>query len=245
MEAAEKPKLISIAGPVKKQRVKRSGKKIALKQLAQKNFNRVPVGDERLQGILGNVSEAWDLILLGRSGSGKSNMAAKLIDAIVTAFNCRCTMVNYEEGHEATLQDTLIHRHDLLNRLGNKIEIWDHLTYDELCAEMNKRKSAKLWVIDSIQTAFFTAQQCESIRRNFVLSKKKKIIIWISWADGDNARGSVGRSVQYWAAIKILVKKRIAFPLSNRFGGKKNFIIDEEGARKMWNLKEFNKHKKG
>jgi hypothetical protein len=241
MEVGEKP---PVSAPVKAL-IKPKGKKIGLKQLQQKVFKRVAITDERLKATLGNISDAFDLILFGSSGSGKSNLAAVLIKELVKAFKCKCTLVSYEEGHEATLQDTLINRHNLLNELGNTVQIWDHLTFDELCKEMSRRKSAKLWVIDSIQTSFFTAQQCEYLRSTYVLGKKKKIIIWVSWADGDTAKGAVGKSVQYWAAIKIQVKKRIAFVISNRFGGKKNYIIDDEAARRMWTVKDYNKHKKG
>lgn len=245
MEAIEKPPVLAPIEPPKKKAVRPAGKKIGLKQLAQKVFKRVLIEDERLKGMLGNISDAFDIILFGNSGSGKSNLAAVLIKAFVKAYKCKCTVVSYEEGHEATLQDTLINRHNMHSELGNAVQVWDHLTFDELCSEMNKRKSAKVWVIDSIQTSFFTAAQCEYLRRTFVLSRKKKIIIWVSWAKGDTAKGAVGTSVQYWAAIKIQVKKRIAFPISNRFGGKKNYIIDDEAARKMWDLKDYNKHKKG
>jgi hypothetical protein len=231
--------------PVVQKKVYRkySGSRMGLKQLSQKKFNKIEIKDKGLELLLGNISAGFDIVLFGESGSGKSNLVAKLVKELVIATNERCDYVSFEEGHEATTQETLINKHNLLADLGNNLAIWDNLSYDDLCHVMGKNKSPKIWVIDSVQTSGLTVEQTIMLRQKFVLSKKKKIIIWVSWSDGKNAKGAVGISVQYNAHIKILVKGKIAFPISNRYGGKKNYVIWEEGAIKAWGKKLFNKHK--
>jgi hypothetical protein len=230
--------------PPKKPTRKYSGKRMGLKQLSQRVFNTIAIQDKELQLLLGDISAGFDAIFFGESGSGKSNLVAKVIKELVQATGERCDYVSYEEGHEATTQKTLIHKHNLLEELGNKMGVWDNLSFDDLVHVMGKNKSPKIWVIDSVQTSGLTIEQTKYIRQKFVLGKKKKIVLWISWSSGKNAKGALGESVQYWAHIKIFVKGKIAFPISNRFGGKKNYIIWEEGAKDAWGTKLYNKHKK-
>ena len=230
----------------KQPRIKRkySGKRIGLKQLSQKVFTSITLKNEGLQLLLGKISGAFDIIIMGESGSGKSNLTAEIVKDLVLSTGEKCDYVSYEEGLEATTQEMFINRHNLLQELGGNMGVWDHLSYDDLVHVMSKRQSPKIWVIDSLQTSGFTTEQTKALRKRFVLGKKGKIIIWLSWSLGKNAKGSVGGSVQYWAHIKILVKGKIAFPISSRFGGKKNYVIWEEGAIKAWGKKEFLKHKK-
>ena len=128
------------------------------------------------------------------------------------------------------------------NKVGNLLDITDHATYEELDAMISKRKSPKIWVIDSLQAARFTAKQCADLKRKYVMSRKRKIIIYISWAEGKFPAGAIAKSVEYYAHIKIRVEGFIAF-FKSRFGGNKNYVIWEEGAKRYWGAKLFNKHK--
>lgn len=218
------------------------GKKIGLKQLAQKRYVLVDGLEEAHKDSLGEIEDAFDMIIYGASGNGKSNYIAKLVKALIIALDCKCEYVSYEEGHGKTMQDTLIRRHNMLEELGNRLQLADHYSYEELHKEMGKRRSAKIWVIDSLQAARFTQEQCAKLKADYVLSKKRKIIIYISWSEGKNPHGSVAKSVEYYANIKVYVEKLIAF-IRSRYGGNKNYVIWEEGAKKKWGAKLYNKHK--
>jgi hypothetical protein len=220
-----------------------NGKRMPLEQLSKKRFTFITLQNPLLQALLGKINDNFDIIVFGKSGSGKSNLVAEIIEDLVISTNERCDYVSYEEGHGATTQETLIHRHNLLQKLGNKMAVWDSLSFDDLVHVMAKKNSPKIWVIDSLQTSGFTVEQTKILRQKFILGRKKKIIIWVSWSESDIAKGAIGQSVQYWAHIKILVKGKIAFPVSSRFGGNKNFIIWPEGALKAWGKKLFNKHR--
>ena len=219
-----------------------SGKKIGLKQLAQKTYSSVPGLPEEFTRSFGDIEDAFDMIIWGDSGNGKTNFTVQVIKELMLALNQKCIYISYEEGHTKTLQKTMIERHDMLNTVGNKLEIMDHASFNDLVKRMSKRQSAKIWVIDSIQASGFTQEQCAELKNRFVMSRKKKIIIYISWADGKNPKGSTAVSVKYYAHIKIRVEGFIAF-FRSRFGGNRNFIIWEEGAKKWHGLKPFTKHK--
>jgi hypothetical protein len=238
------PQLPETQKPIRKAapKSKNSGKKIGLKQLSQKTYSEVPNLPEEFTRSFGDIEDAFDCIIYGNSGNGKTNFTVAIIKDLMLALKQKCIYISFEEGHTKTLQKTMIHRHDMLNQVGNLLEILDHSTYDELVARMAKRKSAKIWVIDSLQASHLTEQQCANLKNRFVMSRKKKIIIYVSWADGKKPKGAVAQAVEYYAHIKIRVEGLIAF-FKSRFGGNKNYVVWEEGAKKYWGLKVFSKHK--
>lgn len=221
---------------------KNSGRKIGLKQLSQKTYSEVPNLPQEIMQSFGDIEDAFDCIIYGNSGNGKTNFIVAVLKDFIKALKAKCLYISYEEGHTKTLQKTMIQRHDMLNQVGNMLEILDHATYDELVARMSKRKSAKIWVIDSLQASHFTEEQCAYIKQHFVMSRKKKMVFYISWADGKMPKGATAKSVEYYAHIKIRIEGLIAF-FKSRFGGNKNYIVWEEGAKKYWGLKAYHKHK--
>lgn len=225
-----------------KPKSKTSGKKIGLKQLAQKTYSEVPNLPDSFTRSFGDIEDAFDCIIYGSSGNGKTNFTVQVIKDLVLSLKQKCIYISYEEGHTKTLQKTMIERHDMLNQVGNLLEILDRATYDELVKLMSRKKSAKIWVIDSLQASHFTEEQCAALKQRFVMSRKKKIIIYISWAEGKKPKGAAAQAVEYYAHVKIRVEGLIAF-FKSRFGGNKNYIIWEEGAKRYWGLKPFNKHK--
>lgn len=212
-------------------------KTITLKQLSEKKYTLVEGLTEEIKNTIGAIEDAFDVKIYGASGNGKSNFTAILLKALVLALNCKCEYVSYEEGHGKTFHDTMIQRQDMLNAIGNRMLLTDHLTYDELVKRMSKKQSAKIWVIDSIQAAGFNKHQCKQLREKFVLSRKKKIIIFIGWAEGKAPKDDVGKSVEYYAHIKLRVEGFIVFPKS-RFGGNHPYVIwegdERSGAIKYW-----------
>jgi predicted ATP-dependent serine protease len=167
-------------------------KTIGLKQLAQKQYTLVDL-DEQFKNFIGEIEDAFDAIAHGMSGNGKSNLIAQLLIELIKKLNCKAEYVAYEEGHAKTMQNLLIIRYKMLELLGNVLQVTDHYTYEQLKARMARRKSAKIFVIDSIQAAKFTAEQCAELKRLFVFSRKKKIIIYVSWAEGKTPQGAVAK----------------------------------------------------
>jgi KaiC/GvpD/RAD55 family RecA-like ATPase len=216
------------------------GKKLGIKQMMQKTFTIIQGLPSALTEALGELEDCFDMIVYGKSGNGKTSFVIQIIKALVQFGKLgKILYITYEEGHGKTLQD-LIKRFGL-DELGNNIEFLDHATFDELFALLSKRKSHKIVVIDSIQYAAFTLDQCKKLKEAFIKGRKKKIIIYISHCDGSLPKGAVAKSIEYDANIKVLVEKNIAF-VKSRFGGNKNYVVWEEGAKKKWGLKLFNKY---
>lgn len=220
---------------------KKNYKKIPLKQMFQKNYVEVEGLSPELKASLGNIEDAFDVCIWGDSAQGKTNFNLEMVAQLCNAMNCKATYVSWEEGHGKTLRDALI-RHNLLERIGNNMDVMDGGSYEDVMELLNKRRSSKIWVFDSIQAAGWTSDQYFHLKQQFVLSKKKKIFLVISWAEGKLPVGAVARAIKFYANIKIRVEKFIAFP-TGRYGGNKNFIIWAEGAQKQWGMKLFNKHK--
>jgi hypothetical protein len=212
-------------------------KTIGLKQLSEKRYNLVQGLPAELTASIGMVEEAWDAIIYGPSGNGKTNFTIKLLKELIVALNAKAEYVSYEEGHGATVQEAMINRHDMLSIVGNKLQITDILSYDDLVKRMARKQSAKIWVIDSLQAAGFNYQQCKGLKERFVLSRKKKIIIYISWGEGIKPIGATARDVEFYANIKMRVEGFIMFPKS-RYGGNKPYVIwegnEREGAKYYW-----------
>lgn len=217
-------------------------KKIGLKQMYQKKYQEVNGLSPAMLASLGEIEDAFEMFSWGDSGNGKTNFVMEAMCQISTALNCKATYISWEEGHGKSLRNTMV-RHDMLNRMGNRLEIMDGGSFKNVYDLIKKRKSSKLWVFDSVQASNFTKEEIEKLRAEFVLSKKKKIFLYISWAQGKMPSGAPAIAAMYMSNIKVFVKDFIAFPRSRFNNGNKNYIIWEEGAKKRWGAKLFNKHK--
>lgn len=234
--------IADINQPVKPVEKKQMPKKIGIRQMMQKTYQDVIGLTPEMQASLGEIEDAFEMIAWGDSGNGKTNFVMEVMCQISTALNCKAAYISWEEGHGKSLRNTLM-RHNMLERMGNRLEIVDGGTFDQVYALIKKRKSPKVWVFDSIQASNFTKEQIEILRAEFVLSKKKKIFLYISWAQGKMPLGSAAIGAMYMCNIKTFVKDFIAFPRSRFNNGSKNYIIWTDGAKKKWGIKEFNKHK--
>ena len=216
------------------------GKTIGLKQLAQKTYQLVQGLPPEMEASLGEIEDAWDAIIYGASGNGKTNCTIMILKALLVAMvKAKAEYVSYEEGHAKTVQDAMIKRHNMLEVVGNRLAITEHLTYEELAAKIGKKQSAKIWVIDSLQASQLTYSQCRKLKETFVLSRKKKIIIYVAWSEGKLPQGATAKAVEYYANIKMRVEGLLMFPKS-RYGGNRPFVIHEPGAKAYW-LKQYAK----
>jgi hypothetical protein len=216
------------------------GKTMGLQQIAQKTYTLVQGLEPALVASIGEIEDSFDAIIYGASGSGKTNCTVIILKHLLKALSkAKAEYISYEEGMGKTVQDLMIKRHNMLEAVGNRLTITDHLSYDELYKRMEKRQSAKIWVIDSIQASRLTYHQAQKLKETFVLSKRKKIIIYISWSEGKVPQGACAKAVEYYANIKMRVDNLIMFPKS-RYGGNLPFVIHEPLAKQRWG-KAFNK----
>lgn len=216
-------------------------KKMGLKQMLQKEYKEVAGMSPEMKGALGDIEDAFDVIIWGDSANGKTNFCLEMAVQICLALNCKVNYISWEEGHGKSFRDALV-RQRVHERLGNLMEIMDGGAYDEIRGLVKKNKSAKVWVFDSIQASGWTADQYAALKKECVMSRKKKIFIVISWATGKLPKGATAEAIKFFANIKIRVEKFIAFP-TGRYGGNKNYIIWEEGAKRHYTPAQLRKHK--
>ncbi len=187
------------------------------------------------QESLGNLEEVFVMIIWGSSGSGKSNFVYKFVKFLSEKYST--LYVALEEGHSLTTQN-LINRHDLQS-LSGKLKWANHeTTYHTLVEYLKRKKSPRVIIIDSIQYFHITYQDYKNLKEMF----PKKTFIFISHAKGKSPDGKTADKIRYDAGIKVFVDKYMAFVVS-RYGGNKNYVVWEEGAKKKWGLKQFNKIK--
>lgn len=210
-------------------------KVIGVKQLLQKKYKLVEGLPPEWADCLGQLEECFTMIIWGNSGHGKSNFVYQLLRVLSAIYST--LYVALEESHSLTTQN-LVNRHDL-QPLSGKIKWANHETkYESLYAFLEKKKSPKIIVIDSVQYFDINYKLYQKLKERF----PKKTFIFISHAEGKNPAGRTAKSIRYDAGIKVRVEGYMAFVVS-RYGGNKNYVIWEQGAVKYWGRKKFNQLK--
>ena len=211
-------------------------KGLPIANLAQKEYADIAGLDQEFKDCYGEIDEASDIIFFGDSSNGKTNAVADFIDKLIDAFHCKCNYISYEEGHGKTMKKTLIEDKRLFYKHGPCLTLYEDFTFEQLDYYMYQQRSAKIWVFDSIQASGLTYEQIKILKRKYVQGNKKKIFVFISWAEGKLPQGQVARSVRFYANIKVRVEGFIAF-IRSRYGSKKNHVIWHEGAKGYWDKK--------
>lgn len=207
-------------------------KAIGLKQLLQKKYKLVEGLSDELANSLGEIEDAFTMIIWGNPGQGKTNFTIRIVEEL----SIKCGTVAYdslEEGHGKTMQDLAI-RHNLAEK-GVRMMFIDNEPFDQLFIRLKKKKSPKIVVIDSIQYSRMSYEQYQILKETF----KRKIFVFISHASGSEPKGASAKAIRYDAPIKVYVEGFIAF-ITSRYGGTKNYVIWEQGAKAYWG-KQFNK----
>jgi DNA replication protein DnaC len=208
---------------------KLSGKKMSVQQFMQIQHTDVShLLSKEMKESLGEIENGFDIFIFGGSGDGKSSFTAKLLQEL-SPLGKKLHLV-YEEGHSKSVRLNL-QRSGITDL--PEYEIMDNCNYDDLVYLLERKKSAKIIIIDSFQYARFTKLQWLELKAKYVKGRKKKVFIVISHADGKSPRGSVAVDAMYDAQVKVFIKGKIAF-VKSRYEGKRNYVIWEEGAKAYW-----------
>lgn len=202
-------------------------KLLNLQQLLARRYKHITLPPE-LEYALGKLTTPFRAIVFGDSGNGKSSLVMPLVSAL--AKNGKVLYVALEEGFEYTTQVNALRA---LDPKLKGIHFADETTdFDELRERLlDKKRPPKFVIIDSVQYL-----RKFSLNGYIELKRFKGSIIFISHADGKLPSGAVARRIRYDCGVKIRVEGHVAF-ITSRYGGKKTFIIWEEGARKYWGKK--------
>lgn len=167
-------------------------------------------------------------LIFGKSGNGKTHFTLNLCKYLAENFG-RVDYNSLEEGDKHSFATALMHvdmYHTERFKLLDRMPIWDFV------GRLQKRKSADFAVVDSIQYSGISYMEHASIKARL----KRKSIIYISHANGNNPDGKTADKVRYDADIKVHIIGFVGKVIS-RYGGQEPFIIWEEGAKKYWGKK--------
>lgn len=171
----------------------------------------------------------------GQSGNGKTRFLL-----ILTKYLSRFGDVAYnslEEGDGESFAKAL--RETDMLQVDGKFRLIDMEMPDEFRDRLAKKKAAQFGVWDSVQYAGFDYQYYKDMKKLL----RKKSLLFISHAQGNNPLGRTAEAIRYDAGIKVHVIGYVAKVVS-RYGGNKPFIIWEDGAKKYWG-KKYNSIKEG
>jgi Ni2+-binding GTPase involved in maturation of urease and hydrogenase len=206
---------------------------LSLRQLKAKKYKFLSDIPDPISQSFGQLVSSFVLLVYGASGNGKSNLMIQLMKAL--AKNGKCLYIALEEGHGISMQ-LLVNRH-LSDEYSGKIVFADHtMTYDRLRERLRRQRSEQFLFIDSVQYWRINYEMYVKLKEEF----SHKTFIFVSHAEGKNPLGKTAKDIEYDATIKIRVEGCIGF-IRSRLGGNKPYVIWEEGARRYWGDKEFEK----
>ena len=164
----------------------------------------------------------------GNSTNGKSSFIMELAKELATVLG-KGFINAFEEGTKMTLQALI--KQSGLDAVNGRITIAKEPIQDTI-VRARKPKSAKFFVIDSVQAARLKRKEYEQLQE----LSEKKLIIFNSRADGKKPQGSLAGDIWYDADLKIWVEGYKAISMGRHNPGGE-FVIWEKEANKYWGTK--------
>ena len=162
----------------------------------------------------------------GDSGNGKTTFAMQLAKEL-----CKYGRVAYnslEEGSSLTMRNTMM-RCGMME-VNRRFVLLDAEPMDQLNIRLNRRRSPDIIIIDSFQYTQLTYRQYIEFKE----ANRKKLLIFISHADGKQPNGRAAKSVMYDATLKIRVEGFRAFSKGRFIGPVGHYDIDRIKAPIYW-----------
>lgn len=163
-------------------------------------------------------------IIWGNSGSGKTSFALQLCK-----YLCRFGRVAYdsmEEGACRTMQDAI--RRTGMMEVNKRFLLINNENMETLSVRLSRQKSPDIVVIDSSQYTRMTYRQYIDFKERH----PRKLLIFISHAEGQMPNGRAAKGVMYDASLKIYVEGFRAFSKGRFIGPVGYYDIVPELARK-------------
>lgn len=198
---------------------------LSAKQVLSIKYDTVSLGGG-WDACLGPVELTGVWFVWGNSGNGKTSalvsLGKELADYGRVLYNSR------EEAFLPSFQNTL--RHFGVGDLGSAFQVSAD-TIEELTEKLSKRRSPRFVIIDSFQFMGFNYKSFRAFCDRF---RNKKLLIFVSRADGLRPQGRSAVSAMYDADCKIWVEGYKAVSKGRYIGETGEAVIWEEGARKYW-----------
>ena len=203
---------------------------ISVGQLLRKKFKTLPF-EGKWKGAIGIPEANGVWLIWGNSGNGKTRFSLMLA-AYLAQFG-KVAYDTLEEGARLSFQRAI--QASNFDIKPGQFVILNREPMKALVERLQKRRSADIVIIDSLQYSFLN-------RRTYFDLKAKlpnKLIIFISHASGKEPDGDLAKKVRFDADVKIWVEGYKAF-ITSRYGGGEPITIWKEGAETYWG--DNNKH---
>lgn len=168
---------------------------------------------------LGDPEPFGSWIIYGGSGQGKTRFTLQLTKYLMSFNGTRVAYDGLEESVSETYRRALIDTGLQAERQGH-FEFWDRYDYEKMNVALQKKRSANVIVIDSLQYMNLSYDEYKELVEKY----PKKLFIWISHESGSKPDGQVAKKVLFNSNIKIRVRNYYASIVS-RYSGKHTFDI--------------------
>lgn len=194
--------------------------------LMRMNFSRIDFKGD-WQRALGNPAKEGVWIVWGDTGSGKTNFAMQLAKELTKHYK-RVAYNSLEQGASLSMVETM-ERCGMQEVNGRFLLLSEPLA--TLSERLERKHSPDAVIIDSFQYTGLSYRQYIAFKERH----RRKLIIFISHAEGKKIKGKTADSVSYDAEMKILVEGYRAI-CKGRFIPQDgaHYTIWEEGAARYW-----------
>jgi len=187
--------------------------------------------------VIGNPALSGMWTMWGNSGNGKTAGALQL--ALYLSKFKKVMYWSKEEEASATLQMALRRSGATEKELGRILIPSKDYNVDHLRIDLRQPKSAGVVFFDSLQVfqKIYSSQFYLDLKEEF---SSEKLFVFVSQAEGENPKGTIGDDAKYMSDVKMHVK---GFRITNqgRIEGAKQgayYTVWEEGAAKYWGSKQ-------
>ena len=164
----------------------------------------------------------------GNSGNGKTSFIMQLCREL-SRFG-KVAINALEEAQSKSVKDAI--RRFGMDDLDGKVQFLCE-PLSELTERLAKKRSADFVIVDSFQYTQLTYKQYIAFKE----ANKKKLIVFVSHADGKKPAGRAAVSVMYDAALKIWIEGYRAFSKGRYIGITGVLDIWKDGALEYWGEK--------
>jgi hypothetical protein len=202
-------------------------------QFQQKKFKLMGLKGE-FAPHLGDVPFAFQMIVIGNSGNGKTEYCIRLAKTL--AKHGKVAWLSYEQGHGYDLQQAVNRNkmHDVSGQFyiidPNESRTDGKSYLEELDEYLKARNSPDFIFIDSVDYTKFNFDDYTYLKNKY---GKRKTFIFISHANGKKPKSAIGERILYDGGIGVYIDRFIGFVNKNRFGGEADFMVYEQRAREL------------
>jgi hypothetical protein len=159
-------------------------------------------------------------------GNGKTSFLVQLIKYLAT-FE-KVVYNSLEESSDHTLQ--LAFKGQGMQDVSRRVSILEAESLAEMEERMNRRKAAKIWVVDTVQYLDMDWEQYIQLKRRH----RDKLIIFVSHMEGNAPDGKMAMKIMRDAALKIFITGFVAISKGRYIGETGKYVIWNKGAQEIW-----------